>query len=137
MNSIELRKNRRRLNLTQEELGKLIGVSKRTIINYEKGEIIPETKSAILHSIFEEKTDDVSFLKKQIVSLQEDNKKLIELTSNKIEELQKIVNHYENLFDIDKRLRTVEESIELMKMVQKVDSEIDKIKDKKIKQKSS
>lgn len=51
MNGIEIKQKRKQLKLTQEELGKLLGVSKRTIINYEKGEIIPETKSELLHNI--------------------------------------------------------------------------------------
>jgi len=49
--SEQIRERRKELNLTQDELAKKIGVSKRTIINYEKGEVIPETKAEILHNV--------------------------------------------------------------------------------------
>jgi transcriptional regulator with XRE-family HTH domain len=52
MNGIELRENRIKHGLTQEKLGELLGVSKRTVINYEQGEVIPATKSEILHRVF-------------------------------------------------------------------------------------
>lgn len=52
MNGIELKENRIKLGLTQEKLGELLGVSKRTVINYEQGEVIPTTKSEILHRVF-------------------------------------------------------------------------------------
>ena len=38
----KLRLARKRKKLTQEELAKLVGVSKRTIVNYESGEIYPK-----------------------------------------------------------------------------------------------
>ena len=38
----KLRKARKEKRLTQEELGKLTGVSKRTIVNYESGNIYPK-----------------------------------------------------------------------------------------------
>ena len=53
MNGIELKENRIKHGLTQEKLAELIGVSKRTVINYEHGEVIPATKSEILHRVFE------------------------------------------------------------------------------------
>ena len=52
MNGIELKENRIKLGYTQEKLAELIGVSKRTVINYEHGEVIPATKSEILHKVF-------------------------------------------------------------------------------------
>ena len=38
----KLRKARKEKRLTQEELGRLTGVSKRTIVNYESGNIYPK-----------------------------------------------------------------------------------------------
>lgn len=40
----KLRLARKRKKLTQEELAKLVGVSKRTIVNYESGEIYPKER---------------------------------------------------------------------------------------------
>ncbi len=51
MNSKNIKELRKKIKMTQEELGRAIGVSKRTIINYEKGEVIPQTKNEILHNI--------------------------------------------------------------------------------------
>jgi len=51
MNGLEIKKNRKKLGLTQLELAKLIGVSKNTVLNYEKGSVIPESKIAILDKI--------------------------------------------------------------------------------------
>lgn len=50
MRGEEIKKKRNELNLTQEELGRILGVSKRTIINYEKGKIIPDSKIELLHN---------------------------------------------------------------------------------------
>ncbi len=41
----KLRLARKRKNITQEELAKQVGVSKRTIVNYESGEIYPKGRS--------------------------------------------------------------------------------------------
>ena len=40
----KLRLARKRKKLTQDELAKLVGVSKRTIVNYESGEIYPKER---------------------------------------------------------------------------------------------
>ena len=53
-------------SLTQERLAEILGISKRTIINYEKGEKIPETKSAIFHKLFAE--DHIIVTKKENTS---------------------------------------------------------------------
>ena len=46
-----LKIRRKELKLTQEELARRIGVSKRTIINYEGGEVIPRSKSELLRQV--------------------------------------------------------------------------------------
>lgn len=51
MNGNEIRKKREQLGLTQSELAALIGVSLRTIQNYEKDGVIPSSKSEILHNV--------------------------------------------------------------------------------------
>lgn len=52
MNDIDIKKNRKKLNLTQAELAIMIGVSENTIYNYEKGTKIPQSKIAILSKVF-------------------------------------------------------------------------------------
>lgn len=58
MNALQVKENRKRMGLTQEELGLKLGVSKRTIINYEQGTLIPESKEKLLHIIFNEKVQN-------------------------------------------------------------------------------
>lgn len=51
MDGLEIKQKREQLGLTQKELGDLIGSSRETIINYEKGKPIPKSKSEILHKV--------------------------------------------------------------------------------------
>lgn len=51
MNAIQVLEIRKSLNLNQEEFGKLIGVSKNTVYNWESGSKIPESKITILNSV--------------------------------------------------------------------------------------
>jgi transcriptional regulator with XRE-family HTH domain len=49
---------RRKLKLSQEEFGKLIGVSKNTVYNYEDGKKIPDSKRDILRKLLEDTYSD-------------------------------------------------------------------------------
>jgi len=54
MNNLEIKKRRKELGFTQQELADLIGVSKNTIVNYEKGLKIPDSKIPLLNkTLFE------------------------------------------------------------------------------------
>lgn len=53
MDGLQIRQKREELGLTQKELADLIGASRETIINYEKGRPIPKSKSEILHKVLE------------------------------------------------------------------------------------
>lgn len=57
MNGLEIKKYRKKMKLTQEGLADKLGVTKRTIINYEKGELIPESKVKLFHHLI----NDVNF----------------------------------------------------------------------------
>ncbi|MEO8237145.1 MAG: helix-turn-helix domain-containing protein [Flavobacterium sp.] len=56
MNALEIREGRKKLNLTQAQLAKKAGVSVKTISNYEKGAVIPESKMDLLHSLLSNNT---------------------------------------------------------------------------------
>ena len=56
MNALEVREGRKKLGLTQAQLAKKLGVSVKTISNYENGEVIPESKTDLLHSILSNNT---------------------------------------------------------------------------------
>lgn len=51
MNAEEIKKRRKILKLTQTDLAKKLGVSLKTIQNYESGEVIPDSKNALLHAV--------------------------------------------------------------------------------------
>lgn len=51
MRDLDVFEIRRNLNLTQTEFGKLIGVDKRTVINYEQGKGIPAPMVAFLKTM--------------------------------------------------------------------------------------
>ena len=59
VNALEIKLKRKELGLTQDQLAKLVGVSKRTIINYEKGEVIPDTKREIFHNFLKKEKGDL------------------------------------------------------------------------------
>lgn len=52
MNAEILKTKRKELGLTQDELAKRIGVTRKTINNYENGGLIPESKETLLDLIF-------------------------------------------------------------------------------------
>jgi transcriptional regulator with XRE-family HTH domain len=88
MNAKEIKESRKKLDLTQAQLAIRLGVSLKTVSNYEKGEAIPESKRALLHSIFNEvneptaiyyKKDGVEQKIKQVEDLIEATKKNIKL----------------------------------------------------------
>lgn len=115
MNALEIRENRKRLGLTQKELAKKIGVSLKTISNYEKGEVIPESKKALLHKVLttieagqvEEPASNYQKLKNYDELAEKNLEKIREI--EKIIELARInnnnslINHYN---DIIKLLKT-------------------------------
>ncbi len=53
MDGVEIKQKREELGLTQKELADLIGASRETIINYEKGKPIPKSKSEILNKVLQ------------------------------------------------------------------------------------
>ncbi len=57
MTGNELRAKRKSSGWTQAELAQKLGVSKGTIINYEKGRTIPESKTKILAAVFDLKEE--------------------------------------------------------------------------------
>ncbi len=54
MDNFDVKKIRERFNITQKELAKKLGVSRNTIINYEKGGKIPASKHAILNNLIKD-----------------------------------------------------------------------------------
>ncbi|AZA91186.1 putative zinc finger/helix-turn-helix protein, YgiT family [Chryseobacterium nakagawai] len=53
MNDKKLKELRKNAKLTQQELAELVGVDRRSIISYEKGESIPAPIAKLLHILLE------------------------------------------------------------------------------------
>ncbi len=51
MNALDIKKHRKKLNLTQLDLAKKIGVSLKTVSNYENGGSIPDTIKQLLRIV--------------------------------------------------------------------------------------
>ena len=51
MNEMETREIREKFGLSQERFAKLLGVTTRTVQNWEAGGTVPQTKQAILHEM--------------------------------------------------------------------------------------
>ena len=51
MSDFDIKEIRTKLSVTQEELAKMLGVSVRTVQNWESGAKIPESKHAILRDL--------------------------------------------------------------------------------------
>jgi len=59
-----IKERRKDLNLTQEELGDLVGVSRQSIISIEQGKYIPSLPLALKFSkLFQCSTDELFLLK--------------------------------------------------------------------------
>lgn len=89
MNALEIKKIRKELKLTQAEFAEKIGVSRDTIINYEKGGAIPTSKIKMLNNLlFVEKNEklevgnSVNHLK-TIEAISKDIDSEIEIFTNK------------------------------------------------------
>jgi transcriptional regulator with XRE-family HTH domain len=51
MKDLNIKDLRNEKGFSQSELARRIGVSRQTIVNYEKGEVIPESKKELLYNI--------------------------------------------------------------------------------------
>ena len=54
MSDLDVKEIRKNLRLTQQAFADKLGVSRNTVLNYEKGETIPHSKSIILHTMLTE-----------------------------------------------------------------------------------
>lgn len=108
MKSIEIREKRLELGLTQEELATKLGMSARSIINYEKGGVIPKTKNEMLEEFFNNSKKNNESLEDIIYNRIEDKFKerldLIEQTQQLLQE--DFVRVFKIVMNKDKTLST-------------------------------
>ena len=91
MNALEIKKRRKELGLNQEDLAKKLGVSLKTISNYENGEVIPDTKQALLLEILGNNTvnEPNPTYKKKEISFEEKRK----LIKEEIKQIEEVIKH--------------------------------------------
>jgi len=94
MNGLDVVKIRKDLNLTQVEFGKLIGVDKRTVINYEQGKVIPKTKASLLELMLANGLVNPN-------SVYHSKKEVVPVVNNKdlIDDIESLKDHIKTLKD--------------------------------------
>lgn len=97
MNALEIKTNRKKLGLNQDELAKRLGVSVKTISNYENGEVIPESKKELLHKILNE-TEEIVL--KEPPSDYNEEKNIIEQLKLEIKLKDKIIQLQEEKIEL-------------------------------------
>lgn len=98
MNALEIKKRRKELGLTQEDLAKKLGVSLKTISNYENGEVIPDSKQALLLDILSNNTlkEPIPVYKKSGISFEEKIKQVEE----KIKNTEEVIKHNQEIIKL-------------------------------------
>lgn len=119
MNNLELKNRRKEIGLTQQELADLLGVSKNTIVNYEKGLKIPESKIPLLIKTLYENNNIYKDEKVNIVNEpQEEYQKITGFDKKIIETIDKITAKQDELIKTNsnsEKYKTILDTIELYK----------------------
>lgn len=109
MNTLDIKEIRKKLQLTQEELGNLIGVSRNTIINYEKGGKIPDSKSTILNNLLNENAQNKNILNEPQAVYETGFDKKIAESKKEIEKIKEEILKFENKIEQDPAKKTTYE----------------------------
>lgn len=79
MNDLNIKELREKMGLTQLELAEMIGVSRNTIINYEKGGVISDAKRKILYKVLNENAQNITELNEPVAVYETNfDKKIVE-----------------------------------------------------------
>jgi len=97
MKPLEIKNKRKELGLKQDELAKKLGVSVKTVSNYENGEVIPESKKELLHKILFEKEE---LILKEPEGFYEEEKSIIENLKSEIKLKDKIIQLQEEKIEL-------------------------------------
>lgn len=93
MNSLDIVKIREEFGFTPTQFSEFIGVDRRTVVNWEKGRLIPESKVMLIEMLLEKKRNN----NKNSV-LDENPEKKIDLT-REVEELKDHIKTLKNFLD--------------------------------------
>lgn len=96
MKALDIKKRRVELGLTQDQLASEIGVSKNTILNYEKGKVIPDSKQHLLYKILYQESHNITLNEPQF------EYKKLDVSEEKIFEIkEKIKTREDYLSDLE------------------------------------
>lgn len=115
MNSLDVKKIREQLNISQEKLAEMLGVHPRTVQNWESGTTIPKAKHAKLRGLIlgqqkyaggaEQNNINGDNINGNNVTVNKpDIDKLLELLADKEQSLAKAQEHIDKLLVIIERL---------------------------------
>ena len=83
MNSLDLKLKRKKLGMTQLDLAKRLGVDRMTIINYENGRVIPESKVKLLNIILNNESKNEIKAKSEALEIEVNEPYIIDVHENK------------------------------------------------------
>lgn len=98
MYNLNIKELRKKKGWSQDTLAKKIGVSRQTIVNYEKGEVIPESKKELLYNILQDVTEN-------IVQESSTDYQILPGYQRKIFETELEIQEYEKTIDLKKSLK--------------------------------
>lgn len=114
MNELEVKEIREKMGFSQERFAKILGVTARTIQNWESGGVIPQPKQEMLHEITlnpqsyfgseQQNVNGNNIAGGNVTVHQTDTDKLLELLSSKEISLTKAQEHIDKLLAIIERL---------------------------------
>lgn len=112
MNKVEVKEIREKMGISQEKFAKLLGVTARTVQNWESGGVIPQTKREILHEM------SINFSGSEQKNVNGNN------TMN-----NNTTNNYSDCCNDDNQFlsKTLDEIAEQRKLVAKSQEQIDKL----------
>lgn len=115
MNEVEVKEIREKMGLSQERFAKLLGVTARTVQNWEAGGVIPQPKQEILHEMSirpqlyfggeQQNVNGNNIAGGNVTVHQTDTDKLFELLASKEAALAKAQEHIGRLLSIIEKMQ--------------------------------
>jgi len=129
--TIDVKKHRLRLGLTQEKLAKMIDVSTNTIINYENGGSISESKKEILNLIFnkvdldardyhESQSGELIYMPWSQFNDKLNKNQLIKISNSVINQIDNYKKAIDSLNEIHKNILTQIEMLEIIEVQEEI-----------------
>ncbi|WP_369616948.1 helix-turn-helix transcriptional regulator [Flavobacterium sp. CFS9] len=125
MNDLNIKELRTQKGLSQSELARKIGVSRQTIVNYEKGEVIPESKRDILYNILQPDhinllAEPVEYFTKPITGYTKKIAEKEEEIEARLETIKLLKDKKQDYSHQEKIISILKEQIEIIKQAEEI-----------------